>query len=81
MNLVAHLMSMRIGLRLRAPGAIFYAHTGVEIPEGTLGTVRAVSHAGALVDIEWEGFEGLHPTAFKSVEVLEDATDALGPRT
>lgn len=70
MNLVVHMMAMRLGIRVRTPDGIFYAHTGLEVSAGTLGTVRAVSHAGALIDVEWDGIEGLHTTAFNSIEAL-----------
>lgn len=72
MNLVTHLMAMRLGARVRAPQRIVYADTRVEIAEGTLGTVRLVTCAGGVVGIEWDGDEAgvLRRTSFDSVEVV-----------
>jgi hypothetical protein len=72
MNLVSHLMAMRLGARVRAPHPIVYMDTGYEVAEGTLGTVRLVTCAGGVVGIEWEGDEPglLRRTAFNSVEVV-----------
>lgn len=70
MNLIAQLATMRLGVRVRAPISIFYAHSGIEIAEGTLGTIQIVTHAGALVGVLWDGEKEAIATAFTSVEVL-----------
>jgi len=80
MNLIAHLMAMRPGLRVRTPGGVLYADSGLEVPEGTHGTVRAVTCAGALVDIEWDGIAGLHRTAFDSVDPVHEAAPPIGSK-
>lgn len=55
MNLIAHLMAMRLGARVRAPGGIFYADTGKSVDPDSRGTIKAVTHAGALVAVLWDG--------------------------
>lgn len=72
MNLVAHLMAMRLGTLVRAPHPIIYMDTGYEVAEGTRGVVRLVTCAGGVVGIEWDGDEPgvLRRTAFNSIEVL-----------
>lgn len=71
MNLVLSMMAMRLGVRVRAPGDIFYAHTGVTIEQGREGVVQVVTHCGALVGVQWDADEKVaRATAFNALEVL-----------
>lgn len=67
MNLVMHLMSMRLGQRVCAPQEIVYADTGVVIPEGTRGRVVAVTCCGAVVEVAWDGRDDALRTSFDSL--------------
>lgn len=62
-----HLMSMRLGLRVVAPQEIVYTDSGVTIAEGTRGRVVAVTCAGALVDVKWDGREDARRTSVDSI--------------
>jgi len=61
---------MQVGARVRAPGSILYAHCGIEIAEGTRGTIQLVTHGGGLVGVLWDGEKEAIATAFTSIEVL-----------
>lgn len=71
MNLIEMMATMHLGLRVRAPGEIFYADAGVTIEEGRQGAVQLVTHSGALVGVQWDGDELVaRATSVDSVEAV-----------
>lgn len=69
-NIAQRLATMELHARVRATARMVYRPSGIEIAQGTRGTIREVTHGGQLVAVEWDGLAKSIWTPYDHLEVL-----------